>query len=68
MAMERAKISLPHPNSALMGLRNNPKLIRSPMDRSTIKDPQNKINEDLRQDLVFIEIKPRGFAPIGILE
>jgi hypothetical protein len=55
MAMERAKISLPHPNSELIGLRNSPKLIRSPMVRSTTMDPQNKIIEGVLQDLVFIE-------------
>jgi hypothetical protein len=68
MAMEKAKISLPQPNSVLMGLRNRPKLVRSPIARSTTMDPQNKINEGVREDLVFIEITPWGFAPIGILE
>ena len=41
--MARAKISLPHPNSILMGLRNKPKLVRSP--RETRKD-ENALIQD----------------------
>ena len=64
IANAKAKISLPQPNCVLIGFRNNPKLVRTPIERSTTTELHSKITNTViegRESFDFMVFENKCF-------